>query len=218
MIEIISHCFGPRYASLLNYHLSSLVLRESKMITMTVIYIATDDATKAVLEYFKSISKPWIKWNFIPMVESLVYQRPIGRNIAAKLTKADIVWFADSDHAFGDGCLDALYQLPDGDAVYHPDMLMACNRGAFAGMLAAVKTPCIIDVDRSKFRPITMWKAVGGVQIVSGDTARKFGYLPDSETWQKPLDKYQRDDGSAFWREQFKQLGKLSIPNVYRIQ
>lgn len=226
MIEIISHCFGPKYASLLNYHLSSLVLNETKKTTIvaTVIYITEDHATEIVLKYFSKIERPWIRWNFIPMAAEMVYQRPIGRNITARLTSADIVWFADCDHVFGDNCLDALYPFP-GDGIYYPSMLSVCERRhTICAINTVIKcevvTPNILNIDQTQFTPISIRRAIGGLQIVSGDTARKCGYLPNDEKWQRPLKKYSRDDGSAFWRDQLIASGvaheKFTLPNLYR--
>ncbi|MCK9558787.1 MAG: glycosyltransferase family 2 protein, partial [Candidatus Cloacimonetes bacterium] len=113
MIEIVSHCFGQSYASLLVYHLSSLVLHKSQPVTMTVISITGDSDVECVLDYFHKIRLPWITWNFISMSADLVYQRPIGRNIAAKASKADVIWFTDCDYVFGNDSLDALCQFPD---------------------------------------------------------------------------------------------------------
>lgn len=226
MIEIISHCFGPKYASLLNYHLSSLVLNETRKTTVvaTIIYIAGDHTTEIILEYFKKIDRPWIRWNFIPMTAQMVYQRPIGRNITARLTNADIVWFADCDHMFGDNCLDTLYPFP-GDGIYYPNTLLACGRRYTIHAINTIikcemVTPNILDIDKTQFTPISIKRAIGGLQIVSGDIARKYGYLPDDEKWQHPLKKYSRDDGSAFWRDQLITSGvtheKFTLPNLYR--
>ena len=225
MIEVISHCFGVRYAALLVYHFSSLVLRESKPITMTVIYIIDDKPTITVLEYFSKLNVPWIRWNFIPMVSKLVYQRPIGRNIAAKQSTADIVWFADCDYVFGDGCLDTLWALHPlkNDAVFWPEGILYCtNLSCWKEIVSITRKgdeviPKIVDVNPLQFTLTIMKRAIGGVQIVSGDTARKYGYLPDDAIWQRPIQKYDHDDGTAFWREQFDSLSKLTLPNVYRI-
>jgi hypothetical protein len=88
-------------------------------------------------------------------------------------------------------------------------------------MLSAVQDdgqiiPNVIDIDVSHFKPASMLRAVGGIQIVSGDAARSLGYLSDSEEWQRPLEKYDRDDDIAYWREQFKIQKSLPISNVFR--
>ena len=221
MIEIISHCFGKKYAALLVYHLSSLVLHESKPVTMSVVYVSGDSDVTTVIKHFSEINRPWIRWNFIPMFAGLVYQRSIGRNVIARLSKADIVWFADCDYTFGIGCLDSLYPFPSDTGVYWPEIVHCIKRGRCVEMLSAVQDdeqiiPNVIDIDMSHFKPVPMLRAVGGAQIVSGDTARSLGYLSDSEEWQRPIEKYDRDDGTAYWREQFKIQKSLPISNVFR--
>jgi len=224
VIEIISHCISPRYAALLVYHLSSLVLRESTPVTMTVVYSKEDPATVTVLDYFSQHAHHWIKWNFVDAQLKSIHQRPIWRNIAARQSKADIIWFADCDYVFGSNCLDTLASLQlDDDAVYWPAMTLYCKDLKSWRKIVRITrdrdeiTPDILDIDPEDFVETPLRRAIGGVQIVSGNTARKVGYLQDYPQWQQPLDKWKRDDGSAFWRNQFETLKKLSIPNVYRI-
>lgn len=221
MIEIVTHCFGDRFATLLNYHLSSIVLNESKSVTITVMYATNDKSTNRVLSYFGAIDRPWITWNFIHMPIQSIYQRPIGRNLAAKSSKADIVWFTDADYVFGDGCLDAV-PVPQDDGIYHPQHEYRTPRKMKVQMVEDLLKnkniePRTVDIDKSLFFLTDIRRAVGGVQIVAGDTARRIGYLPNYKEWQKPLEQYNRDDGSAFWRNLFSKQGTMSIPNVFRI-
>jgi hypothetical protein len=220
MIEIVTHCFGERFATLLNYHLSSIVLNESKPVTATVIFATSDKLTTKVLSHFSAIDRPWIMWNFIHMPIQSVYQRPIGRNLAAKSSKADVIWFTDADYVFGDGCLNAVW-VPQDDGIYHPEHEYRTARKSKVQMIDALLKKSdievgIVPIDPSKFVNTEIRRAVGGVQIISGDTARKIGYLPNKE-WQKPLEQYNRDDGSAFWRNLFTKFGTMVIPNVFRI-
>jgi hypothetical protein len=187
---------------------------------MTVIYAAGDKPTTNILECFISISKPWIKWNFIHMPIQSVYQRPIGRNLAAKSTKADVIWFTDADYVFGEGCLDAVWVPQDG-GIYHPEHEYRTTREAKVDMIEILQKDdsdaSIVRIAPSQFVLTDIKRAVGGVQIISGDTARLIGYLPDDKKWQKPLEQYNRDDGSAFWRNKFETFGTMAIPNVFRI-
>jgi hypothetical protein len=221
MIEIVTHCFGERFATLLNYHLSSIVLNESQPVTATVIFATNDKLTTKVLSHFGVIDRPWITWNFIHMPIQSVYQRPIGRNLAAKSSKADVIWFTDADYVFGDGCLNAVW-VPQDDGIYHPEHEYRTTRKSKVQMIDALLKKSdievgIVPIDPSKFVITDIRRAVGGVQIISGDTARKIGYLPDNKDWQKPLEQYNRDDGSAFWRNLFTKFGTMVIPNVFRI-
>jgi len=58
MIEIVSHCFGARYAALLVYQLSSLALHEIRAITVTVLYVGGDKAASAVVNYLVTLAAP----------------------------------------------------------------------------------------------------------------------------------------------------------------
>jgi hypothetical protein len=187
---------------------------------MTVIYAVGDKPTTNILECFSSISKPWIKWNFIHMPIQSVYQRPIGRNLAAKSTKADVIWFTDADYVFGEGCLNAVW-VPQDSSIYHPEHEYRTTRKAKVDMIELLQKDdsdaSVVRIAPSQFVLTDIKRAVGGVQIISGDTARRIGYLPDDKKWQKPLEQYNRDDGSAFWRNKFKTFGTMSIPNIFRI-
>ncbi|MFA5766369.1 MAG: hypothetical protein WC919_00410 [Candidatus Paceibacterota bacterium] len=219
MIEIVTHCFGERFATILNYHLSSIVLNESQPVTVTVIFATNDKLTTKVLSHFGVVDRPWIMWNFIHMPIQSVYQRPIGRNLAAKSSKADVIWFTDADYVFGDGCLNSIW-VPQDDGIYHPEHEYRTTRKVKVQMIDALLKKSdigVVPIDPSQFVITDIRRAVGGVQIVSGDTARKIGYLPDNKDWQKPLEQYNRDDGSAFWRNLFSKFGTMVIPNVFRI-
>jgi hypothetical protein len=149
-----------------------------------------------------------------------VYQRPIGRNLAAKSSKADVVWFTDADYVFGDGCLNAVW-VPQDDGIYHPEHEYRTTRKTKVDMIELLQKDnsdaSLVRISPSQFVLTDIKRAVGGVQIVSGDTARKNGYLPGDKKWQKPLQQYNRDDGSAFWRNQFSKFGTMDTPNLFRI-
>ena len=107
-LELVSHCC--RYSHFLTYQLSSLVRNPTSKfdITMTVFYAEEDEAVKAVLDYFGAMQLEGITWNWQPLPKEKLFRRSIGRNIAAKATKADWIWFTDCDILFHERCLDTL--------------------------------------------------------------------------------------------------------------
>ena len=107
-LEIVSHCW--KYAHMLVYQLSSLVLfpPQSCTVTMTVFYGEEDTATVALLAYFGELKVPNVVWNWQCLPRQALFRRAIGRNLAARNSQADWVWFTDCDVLFRAGCLDGL--------------------------------------------------------------------------------------------------------------
>ena len=121
-LEIVSHCW--RYGHFLNYQLSSLVNHRTDKfdITMTVFHVADDDRVAPVLDYFGRMEVPGVTWNWQPLSKEKLFRRSIGRNLAAKNTQADWIWFTDADIIFHENCLDTLADLLQGrdDGLVHP--------------------------------------------------------------------------------------------------
>lgn len=220
MIEIVSDCFGRHFAATLVYQLSSLIMYESEKVIMTVLYSSADRYVTPVLEFFGRIERPWIIWNFVPMRIEELNNRPIGRDIISKITKSDIIWYADSDYVFGDGCLNGLVPFPNDGKLYSPRIFYFVRIDLTKTVIdnGNIK-PSVIDIDLSNSSQITTGRIVGGMQIISGDTARKIGYLPNHPKYQVPLKRFTRDDGTALWRNNFNSVGqgRLELPNCYRI-
>jgi len=130
------------------------------------------------------------------MEEAKLGRRCIGRNLAARESEdADLVWFTDTDYVFR-GCLDRLLELewPSGASLIYPTSLRVhrdCEEGdvflrQWDGHVG------LADMDVSDFIWTGYGKAIGGIQIVKGEFARRHGYLDDSR-WQRP-----RMDGRMF--------------------
>ena len=121
-LQIVSHCW--RYGHFLTYQLSSLVRNRSVRLdlTVTVYHCPEDEATREVLRFFGGMGVPGITWDWRPLPKERLFRRGIGRNLAAKSSTADWVWFTDADVVFSDGCLDALAELLQGrdDALVFP--------------------------------------------------------------------------------------------------
>ena len=181
-LEIVSHCW--RYGHFLTYQLSSLVNhRTDKLdVTMTVYHAPGDEPVLRVLRFFEDIDVPGVTWCWRPLPEGRLFRRSIGRNLAAKATRADWVWFTDVDVVFHQGCLDTLADLLQGrdDALVHPrsplgTALLPEDHELLTQGRAA---PAVRDIPLEAFRPYggNHDRAKGPYQITHGDMARAVGY------------------------------------------
>ena len=181
-LEIVSHCW--RYGHFLTYQLSSLVNHRTDKfdITMTVVHVADDDAVTKVLDYFGRMEIPGVTWNWHPLPREQLFRRSIGRNIAAKNTQADWIWFTDADILFHENCLDTLADLLQGrdDSLVHPRIglgtkLLPDDHEILEKGRAG---PNILEIPIEDFTPYggPRPKAKGPHQITHGDIARACGY------------------------------------------
>lgn len=198
-LEVVSHCWG--YANMLTYQLSSFVnYPPTKLhLTVTVFYSEEDSKTKATLDFFSQISQPNITWNFQELSKGKLFRRGIGRNMAARSTKADWIWFTDCDIIFHENCLDSLADSLQGERglLFFPEeekiteMLKDDDP-----LLMKDAEPQVIDINTENFslyeRSKSRDKARGPFQIVHGDVARAIGYCEklsmfqtESERWRK---------------------------------
>ena len=228
-LEIITHCY--RYSRVLTYQLSSLVLNPPPFeVSCTIFYNEDDKPTSEVLDYFQSLHHDRFSILCWPLSKEELMRREIGRNTAASLSLADLVWFADADYVFGPGCLAALeeYHFED-DVIYHPQEVQINTTHAFGDQYARMVTkPETIDIDPEDFMPKRHNFAIGGLQIVTGNTARKHGYCPDDKKLQSPADTWQDTKGDFRYRKIIQAAreesgrppldGKLVLPNLYRIR
>ena len=136
-----------------------------------------------------------VTWNFRPLPKNSLLQRAIGRNMAAKQTKADVIWMADADYLWCEGCLDSLTQLAGklGPLWFPRETLLQVSHALGDATLDAVTEPGIYainedcgDDEPAEFEPKIEKRAIGGIQIVAGDVARKVGYC-DGTKWMTPV-------------------------------
>jgi hypothetical protein len=123
----------------------------------------------------------------LPVLE--LCRRSIGRNRAARMTKADWVWFCDADYWFASSCWDAIVALPDttGPLIFPRYVQMHCSKKLGDARIAVSQnTRGLIFAPKEEFKPVLMPRAIGGIQIVRGSVCRERGYLKDSLRWQQP--------------------------------
>lgn len=222
-LEIVSHCWG--YAYMQAYQLSALVLYPPADIdvTMTVFYAAEDADTVALLDYFGAIEVPGVTWNWQRLDKYSLFRRAIGRNLAARATRCDWIWFTDCDVVFHAGCLDGLAAALQGrrDTLVFPreervsellppdDPMLAAARGA----------PAVVDIDPARFSPQQRGRATGPLQITHGDMARACGYCEQLAVYQKPVERWAKAHEDRAFRWLLRTQGEpVDVPGVHRIR
>lgn len=206
-LEIVSHCW--RYGHFLTYQLSSLVnhTTEKLDITVTVYHAPDDPAVVKVLDFFGAIDIPGVTWNWQALPRQRLFRRSIGRNLAAKASRADWVWFTDCDLLFQERCLDTLADVLQGrdDALVFPEVaygttllpedheILERGRGE----------PAVLDLPMEHFAPYggVRDRATGPHQITHGDIARACGYCETIGLYQRPADRWRKayEDRAFRW-------------------
>lgn len=222
-LEIVSHCWN--YSDFLTYQLSSLITYpfEGLSVTHTVFYCHEDLATTELLAFFEAQQTDNVTWNFINLPKEQLFRRAIGRNMAAKQSSADWVWFTDCDVVFHEGALTALAKALAGrqDVLVYPQTLRVTELlSKDDDMLAQVKqAPGVREVDTQKFSERNFTRATGPIQIVHGDVARACGYCDDVEVYQKTMPRWAKcyDDRCFRWLINSKGV-PIDVPNVLFIR
>jgi hypothetical protein len=188
---------------------------------MVVCFAVCDADTVSVVEFFEHKTSSNVKITGLPLSPEQVCRRAIGRNIAAKATKAGLWWAADCDQPFGPGCLDALVEKFDRTTILcYPRIVNKSTLEYGDSLIAAADRPAVRDVDQSQFAPAHLGRAIGGIQITTGDCAREKGYIPDHRRYQRPAAHWRRTFEDTVYR---RYLGvgtgtPIDIPNVMRIR
>lgn len=240
-IELIVTCYAgkyPQYAAMFMSQVASLLTHPPKTcsVCLTVCHSACDEMVHDVIDEAElgmdGDRLDLCRWVF-PLNE--LFRRGLCRNYAAKKSTADIVWFADADALWLDGCLDALASSEwerlarpaeahfhkthaQGDADIERNMKWWKTVKDWSSSRSATKWDEAIP-DPSRFQPERIKFASGGYIIVDGDTARK-GFL-DGTKWTQPVDpaggfRDPRED--IAYRKQFKKSTPLNLPNLYRFR
>lgn len=211
-IELVTHVFGPFYARLLACQLRSLSNHEN---AKTEVFY---DLQEIYLIRDVHRANRWQNVLWRPMSKQRLLNRTIGRNLAAKSTTADWVWFTDADYLFGPGSLEALTDLDPHSACMVFPQTVHKSQFFFDDEPDAV-------FDYSRYVAERQRKAIGGIQIVPGHIARQYGYLDGVERWQQPAigDRmYNPKEDHHYRRWLVEQTGlpivAVDIPSVYRIR
>ena len=223
-LEIVSHCW--QYAHLLTYQLSSLVLHPpaKTSVTMTVFYAPEDESTAALLEFFGSKEVPRVRWNWQPLEKTKLFRRSLGRNLAARVTKADWIWFCDCDVVFHRGALDGAGEVlrrRTERLVFPREIVVTDPMDPEHPVLQATRHgPRLMDIERDRRSyPVLKDRAIGAFQIVRGDVARAAGYCGTIGFYQRPLSRWRRTHDDRVFRWLLGTPGTpVDIHNIYLIR
>lgn len=222
-IEVVSHCW--QYAHLLVYQLSSLVLAppQRARVTMTVCYCPEDEGTQELLDFMAVQEIPRVRWNWIALPREALLRRAVGRNLAARASQADWVWFTDCDVVFAEGCFDALATAVRG----RQDRLVFPQEERCTRMLPpddpvltnGRRAPAVRTVEWENFSVARPRQATGPLQIARGDIARVWGYCGEIGSYQRTTDRWRKTYEDRVFRWLLGTPGTaLDIPGVYRIK
>lgn len=222
-LEIVSHCW--KYDFLLAYQLSSLVNHPPSRlsITMTVFHSPEDRGTSRLLEMFGAIAVEGVSWNWVALEKERLFRRSIGRNMAARTTSADWIWFTDCDVIFHEGALDSLAESLQGrrDRLVFPrvERTTPLLDRDDPMLTAATGDPRIVEIDTSRFRPRPLEVAKGPMQITHGDVARAVGYCEELRVYQRPADHWRKAWEDRAYRWLLRTDGTpLDVSSVHRIR
>lgn len=235
-IHIVTHCYAaelPQFAGFLKWQISSLVRHPCiQPVRLTVCRAKLDKAVSEVMAWGAGVMRDaGVRLSVLELDPGSLFRRSIGRNLAALDTKESICWFTDVDHYFGEGCLDRLWEIwhaiePTPAMVWPKEIQIHKNHaiGDESWWEAMQCHDLAPEINPSQFSSKRYHRAIGGVQIVSGDFCRKLGYLNDHPKWQRP-----RGDGRPFrdfqddviFRRQAALVGDLvpiELPGLYRLR
>lgn len=231
-LEIVTHCWSgldvPIYHRLLQLQLSSLVTHQTALqIRVSVCYTESDRMTSDMLAYFsKSFASTNNKWlNPVSLPENQLFKRCIGRNILAKQTQADVVWFTDCDHIFYDSSLDDAYRecLQSKSPLIYPQSVWIHKKHRIGDALIhslEQTSKHIRIVSRSDFVQTDPKIAIGGIQVVKGDFCRERGYM---DRWKRRLqpsgsDSFEQCLGDKKFRSYVGSSEQRGINGVFRVR
>lgn len=226
-VEIISHCF--QFSRVLSYQISSLFLHPPKNVEVDLyVFFSRDDkpTQDVIFDAYNRTFPDNVHVFGWPIDTRCLMNRSIGRNMATQDHTSNVFWFCDCDYFFGEGCLDALADIPLDPAdpeyskLYFPKTTLYNKTHANGDEYALRATkPGLYDIDPADFIEHRPGRAIGGIQIVPGDVAREFGYCPDSKKWQEPCDEWKQTGADRLYRKILGTNGKaIALPNCYRIR
>ena len=192
---------------------------------MTVFHAAEDERVVEALEFFGGFEIEGLHWNWKALPRQQLMRRGIGRNLAAKETRADWIWFTDCDIVFHEGCLETLAERLQG----RDDPLVFPLRERITSLLEedddkltrAMRAPEVRGIPVEEFTPLdgVRDRAKGAYQITHGDVARALGYCPTIGLYQRPSDRWRKtyEDRAFRWLLGTQGVG-LDIPGVCQIR
>lgn len=228
-IELVVHLWNPPgtrfYTELARWQWESIRKHHGGTRINYVLFFSAKDATawSHTCEIAGQSFPINVTVQLIEQSREKLFRRAIGRHNRTQQTRQDVLFFTDCDYVFGEGCLPFISQNVHRDSsLCMPANYWFANDHATGDYMLARNCDIESPVpDQKDFH----WKrqsiAIGGMQIIGADTAKRIGYLGDTK-WCKPVDPEKgfvcfRDDCN--WRRVNRLKAKrLEIPNLYRIR
>lgn len=229
-IELVTHCWSgddvPIYHHLLALQLRSVLTHRASdvKVKVTVCYTPGDTRTAGVLADYAPEFSGNPSLSGLPLPPGKLFRRAIGRNVAAKRTDADVVWFTDVDYLFGEGALQAAHGVcvaSEGTPLVHPKYVWLNQHHTLGDMIISNAAAGQVEMPPKKlFFRRREQIAIGGIQIVQGDYCREHGYLSKKRKWQEPveLDHFDRCYCDIRFRKNVGSAKPVRVPEVYRIR
>lgn len=227
-VEIVTHCYAydlPQYSYFLEAHLWSLETFAPQGTKVSICCWLDDELTCETAAGHQHQSKIDITMLFLSRKD--LFNRAIGRNFAALRTERDIVWFTDVDHVFGEGCIQALeQQMKMSNAILHYPSSIKIHKTHALGdeCWNQLRELGRFRLNEDDFEEKVYNKAIGGVQIVPGDFARKYGYLNENKRslrqtdGKQPFPSFRDDVQFRRYCEAKGETRKIELPNLYRLR
>ena len=175
--------------------------------TVTVYYCPEDEPTLRVLRFFGDMKLPGITWNWRALPKEKLFRRGIGRNLAAKNTKAEWIWFPTPTSSSHEKCLDTLADLLQGrdDALVYPETTLGTALLPEHAPIPAQRPrgPALLALPQRAFplRRGPADRARGPYQITHCDIARACGYCESIRLYQSPANQWRKcyEDTAFRW-------------------
>jgi hypothetical protein len=218
IFEVVNHTY--RYHRLLAYQLSSFIMNPPVLhnVVYTVFYDAEDTPTVDTVNHFEPLMPSTVDMVKNEMHVDYLRNRAIGRNIAAKATAADWVWFTDTDYCFGHEVWNRLALLVENTSSQFlwPSYIYETDWAYGDELIGSMATPQVKGVEYMVVPQVRMRRGIGGIQIAKGDRVREIGYCPSYEGPRKDWD-FSSD---VRFRRQFKdgERSEINLRNVCRIR
>lgn len=224
-LEIITHCYCPpgqdHYAKCLDWQWRSLCIHDFGKFTsvkLTVCASSQDEATYKQLAYM--LDHPGtvdVELELMPYAK--LFRRAIGRNMIARRTKADLVWFADADYFVGKEFYPSLCEVKIPYLWLEWPETYWINSSHEVGDSMVNEEPFSSREWSSGFKLRKQRKPIGGLFFVSGETARN-GYL-DGTRHQKEVDPekgFRQCRCDVPYRKGMMACKPNSIEGIYRLR
>lgn len=222
-LQIVSHCW--QYAHLLVYQISSLALSPPThaKLQYTLYYALEDSDTQSLVRHFDQLDVPNVEWDWQPLPREKLLRRAIGRNIAARASTADWVWFTDCDTLFLDGCIDSLDELTRGqqELLLYPDneKITPLLEHRHDILQTLRNEPRVVSVEQGQFTHNAIHKAKGAFQIVHGDACRALGYCNGIRLYQTPTTHWRKTFEDTVFRKLLRTEGApIPLRGLHRIR